>query len=61
MDNSSVEGNGFASPTDSFNLRLSRARSDFDRPHSFNASVAYVIPVGQGKRFGSSMPHIWIR
>jgi hypothetical protein len=58
MDNSSVEGNGFASPTDSWNLRLSRARSDFDRPHSFNGSVAYIIPVGQGKKFGTTMPHI---
>ena len=50
IDNSSVEGNGFASPIDSFNLRLSRARSDFDRAHSFNGSFAYVIPVGQGKK-----------
>jgi hypothetical protein len=58
IDNSSVEGNGFASPIDSFNLRLSRARSDFDRAHSFNGSFAYVIPVGQGKRFGTTMPRI---
>jgi hypothetical protein len=58
IDNSSVEGNGFASPTDSFNLRLSRARSDFDRPHSFNGTFAYTLPVGKGQKFGSSMPHI---
>ncbi|MBZ5621923.1 MAG: TonB-dependent receptor, partial [Acidobacteriia bacterium] len=58
IDNSSVEGNGFANPDDSFNLRLSRARSDFDRPHSFNGSFAYTLPVGKGKKFGSSMPHI---
>ncbi|MBZ5727530.1 MAG: TonB-dependent receptor [Acidobacteriia bacterium] len=58
MDNSSVEGNGFASPIDSFNLALSRARSDFDRPHSFNGSFAYTLPVGKGKKFGGTMPHI---
>ena len=58
IDNSSVEGNGFANPTDSFNLALSRARSDFDRAHSFNGSFAYLLPVGKGKRFGGSMPHI---
>jgi Carboxypeptidase regulatory-like domain len=58
MDNSSVEGNGFASPIDSFNLRLSRARSDFDRPHSFNGTFAYILPVGQGKKFGGTMPRI---
>lgn len=58
IDNSSVEGNGFSSPIDSFNLRLSRARSDFDRPHSFNGSVAYILPVGRNKKFGGSMPAI---
>ena len=58
IDNSSVEGNGFASPNDSFNLRLSRARSDFDRAHSFNGTFAYVLPVGKGKKFGTTMPHI---
>jgi len=58
IDNSSVEGNGFASPTDSFNLRLSRARSDFDRPHSFNGQFSYLLPVGRNKKFGASMPHV---
>jgi len=58
IDNSSVEGNGFASPIDSFNLRLSRARSDFDRAHSFNGTFAYIIPVGKGKKFGTNMPQI---
>ena len=57
IDNSSVEGNGFASPFDSFNLRLSRARSDFDRPHSFNGSFAYILPVGRGKKLLGGMPH----
>jgi hypothetical protein len=58
IDNSSVEGNGFASPIDSFNLRLSRARSDFDRAHSFNGSFGYILPIGRNKRFLSTMPHV---
>ncbi len=57
IDNSSVEGNGFASPFDSFNLKLSRGRSDFDRPHSFNGSFSYTLPVGRGKKFAGSIPH----
>jgi len=56
IDNSSVEGNAFASPFDSFNLLLSRGRSDFDRPHSFNGSFSYALPVGKNKRFLGSMP-----
>jgi hypothetical protein len=58
MDNISAEGNGFTTPVDSFNLRLNRARSDFDRPHSFNMSGLYTVPFGKGKRFGSGMPSI---
>ena len=56
IDNSSVEGNGFASPFDSFNLLQSRGRSDFDRAHSFNGSFSYSLPIGKNKKFGGSMP-----
>jgi hypothetical protein len=56
IDNGSVEGNGFANPIDSFNLALNRGRSDFDRPHSFNMSASYILPVGKGRKFGGSMP-----
>jgi hypothetical protein len=59
IDNGSVEGNGFAQPFDSFNLILNRGRSDFDRAHSFNGSIAYIVPFGKGKRFGGSMPQ-WL-
>ncbi len=56
LDNTSAEGNGYTAPIDSSNLRLNRARTDFDRPHSFNSSVTYVVPVGKGKRFGAGLP-----
>ncbi|HEY3441443.1 MAG TPA: TonB-dependent receptor [Paludibaculum sp.] len=59
IDNGSVEGNGFTSPIDNFNLALNRGRSDFDRPHSFNASATYTIPFGKGKKFGGEMPQ-WL-
>jgi len=54
-DNSSVDGNGFTYPIDSYNLRLNKGRSDVDRPHSFNTSLIYILPVGRDKRFGGGM------
>jgi hypothetical protein len=59
IDNGSVEGNGYTAPFDSYNLILNRGRSDFDRAQSFNGSVAYILPVGKGKKFGGSMP-LWL-
>jgi hypothetical protein len=56
LDNISAEGNGFTTPIDNFNLSLNRARSDFDRPHSFNLSAFYTVPFGKGKKFGSNIP-----
>ena len=56
IDNGSVEGNGYTAPMDSYNLALNRARSDFDRAHSFNAAASYALPIGKGKKFGNSMP-----
>ena len=57
IDNGSLEGaGGFANPPDSYNLALGRARSDFDRPHSFNGSFSYSLPIGKNKKFGGSMP-----
>ena len=49
MDNISAEGNGFTTPIDNYNLGLNRARSDFDRPHSFNLSAFYTLPFGKGR------------
>ena len=56
MDNISAEGNGFTTPIDSYNLRLNKALSDFDRPHSFNGTIVYSIPIGQGRTFLNNMP-----
>jgi hypothetical protein len=58
MDNISSEGNGFTTPIDNFNLNLNRALSDFDRPHSFNGTVIYTLPVGKGQRFGDNLPKV---
>jgi hypothetical protein len=56
IDNQSADGNGYSAPFDSYNLALGRARSDFDRPHSFNMSASYILPIGKGKAIGSDMP-----
>ncbi|HXJ41202.1 MAG TPA: TonB-dependent receptor [Bryobacteraceae bacterium] len=58
MDNISAEGNGFTTPIDSYNLRLNRARSDFDRPHSLNISAFYTVPFGKGQQWGGNMPRL---
>ncbi len=59
IDNISVDGNGYTSPIDSYNLGLNRALGDFDHRHSFNATVSYTLPVGKGKRYGTDMPR-WL-
>jgi hypothetical protein len=58
IDNWPNEGNGTdtASVMDWFNPALSRGRSDFDKPHSFNSSFSYTLPVGSKKRFLGSAP-----
>ena len=56
MDNISVDGNGFTRPIDSFNLLLNRAIADPDRPHVFNSSFIYTLPVGRGRRLGGGWP-----
>ncbi|HKD08410.1 MAG TPA: hypothetical protein VKB79_21090, partial [Bryobacteraceae bacterium] len=58
MDNISVEGNGFTSVVDNYNLRLNRAVSDYDRPHSLNANFTYTLPIGAGQKFGGNMPKV---
>jgi hypothetical protein len=55
LDNISAEGNGYTAPIDSYNLGLNKAVSDFNHPHSFNASASYTLPIGRGKRFGGGM------
>jgi hypothetical protein len=56
LDNITVEGNGFTAPIDSFNLKLNKARGDFDRPHSLNSFLTFTPPIGRGKTFGGGMP-----
>jgi hypothetical protein len=56
MDNISVDGQGFTSPIDNFNLRLNRARSDYDIPHAFNSAFIYTLPIGKGRRFLGGAP-----
>ncbi len=48
-------GTAFDFPYDSKNLRLNRARSDFDVSQVFRGYAIYDLPVGRGRRFGSSL------
>jgi hypothetical protein len=59
IDNISVDGNGFTTPIDNFNLLTNKGNGDYDHRHSFNGSVIYVLPFGVGKRFGSGWNH-WL-
>jgi hypothetical protein len=56
IDNASTDGSGFAAPIDSFNLALSRGRSDIDRPHTFNWTASYFLPIGRNKALFGGMP-----
>lgn len=56
IDNSSADGSGNTGPIDSYNLGLNRALSDIHRPHTFNWSASYVLPIGKGKLIGGMMP-----
>jgi len=60
LDNTNQEGNGFnaatSAPIDSFNLKLSKARGDFDRPLSLNSAVTFTPPIGRNKTIGGNMP-----
>jgi hypothetical protein len=56
IDNSTVDGNGFTSPIDNFNLDLNRGRSDTDIPHSLNWMATYTLPIGKNHRIGGNMP-----
>ena len=62
IDNQSVDPIGAASggglsttnsrtPTDGFNFRDERGRSDFDRTHIFTMASVYELPFGKGRKF----------
>ena len=59
IDNASVDGGGNTGPLDNYNLSLMRSLSDADRPHTFNWSASYSLPIGRGKLIGGSMPD-WV-
>ncbi len=58
LDDISVEGNGFTSVLDNYNLKLNWAPSDYDRRQSINYNFNYILPVGKGQQFGGNMPHL---
>jgi len=59
IDNVTTSGYSFDYIIDNFNLRLNRARSDFDRSHVFTAAGTYTLPVGKGRRVGGNWPR-WL-
>jgi hypothetical protein len=44
---------------DQFNLRLNRARANFDRPHVLSGFAIWTLPFGKGRRLGSRWPR-WL-
>ena len=54
LDNISVDGAGFTSPIDNFNLRLNKGRSDVDRAHSLSWTGSYFLPFGKGRAIGGA-------
>jgi hypothetical protein len=56
IDNASVDGSGNTALLDSYNLKINRAISDINRPHTFNWTVSYTLPIGRGKLLGGGMP-----
>jgi Carboxypeptidase regulatory-like domain/TonB dependent receptor len=56
LDNSSQEGNGVTPTLDDYNLKLNKARSDYDRPQVFNMQALWTLPFGRGHHFGTDMP-----
>jgi Carboxypeptidase regulatory-like domain/TonB dependent receptor len=60
IDNGANEGGGFGYyQIDNFNLRLNRARSDFDRSHVFTVAGTYSSPLGKRRSVGTSWPR-WL-
>lgn len=45
-------------PLDYYNLDLEYGLSDFDQTHNWKVAVVYEIPIGRGRRIGSSMPAV---
>ena len=56
LDNISVDGQGFTSPIDNFNLRLNKGHSDSYRAHILNWTGSYFLPFGKGRAYGGAAP-----
>jgi hypothetical protein len=56
LDNITVEGNGFTSPIDNFNIDLNVGRSDNDHTHSANWQTTYTLPIGSSHLIGRNFP-----
>jgi hypothetical protein len=59
LDNVSVDGGGFTSAIDNFNLRLNKGVADVHRLHIFNWTGSYFLPFGKGRAFGGTAPR-WL-
>jgi hypothetical protein len=59
IDNASVDGSGNTALLDSYNLKINRAISDINRPHTLNWVVSYTLPIGRGRLLGGNMPE-WV-
>ncbi|MGC8761827.1 MAG: carboxypeptidase regulatory-like domain-containing protein [Bryobacteraceae bacterium] len=55
LDNGSADGNGFTAPIDNYNMALNKGRGVADRPHVFNWSGTYTLPIGRGRRWLSDV------
>lgn len=55
IDNVSADGGGNTTLLDNYNLKLMRARADFDRPHTFTWSASYTLPIGRNRLLGRNM------
>ena len=56
LDNITVEGNGFTSTIDNFNIDLNKGRSDNDHTHSANWQGIYTLPIGSSHFIGRNFP-----
>ena len=56
LDNISVDGQGFTSPIDNFNLRLNKGPSDSYRAHILSWTGSYFLPFGKGRAYGGAAP-----
>jgi hypothetical protein len=59
IDNGSGDGGTNTNPLESFNFKSMRGLSDADRPHTFNFTTSYTLPIGRNKFVGHNMPD-WV-